>query len=174
MNDKIAGGGIRGLDIAVFAFGGLNDFEMQGHGGFGFAEYPGFFFLHFFGLPDAHGKAVKIFGRFDVVLVGVGPVKLDLFPVVGNGVRRGFFIGFPGIVTPGNKVSAFIIPLEKPVQMIIDFGFRPGRVCCRFPTAAGFAYRIGFFRIRCSVLPGGFNCAFVLGFQCRLLAVIDM
>ena len=56
---------------------------------------------------------VELFAALDVILILIGPVQMDFFPVVGDGV----FLA-PGVAALGEKIAVVVIPAEEGVEVI--------------------------------------------------------
>src|SRR5690606_42136734 len=57
----------------------------------------------------------EILTCFDVILVVVGPVKIDFLTIVGNGVAFLF-----GVTALGNEVAVLPVAAEKGIKMVVD------------------------------------------------------
>jgi len=64
------------------------------------------------------GVVGKVLGGFDVVLVVVGPVEINLLAVVRDGVAFAF-----GVAALGDKVAVLIVTAEEGVQLVEDARF---------------------------------------------------
>src|SRR5687767_8318497 len=71
----------------------------------------------------------KVLGRFDVVLIVVGPIKINFLTVVGNGITLSL-----GVATLGDKVTILIVAAEKGIKVVVNGGFEgvPPTRACRF------------------------------------------
>ena len=85
-------------------------------------------------LAGARGERVAgvILGGLDVVLVGVGPVQLHFFAIVGNQVRGA---SAAHVAALRHEVALRVISGEEAGQVIVDLGFG-GRVLAQLGNAA--------------------------------------
>ncbi|MDZ7816699.1 MAG: hypothetical protein U5N86_12135 [Planctomycetota bacterium] len=65
------------------------------------------------------GIIVEMLGGLDVVLVVVGPMEIDFFAVVGDGV----FLAL-GIAALRDEVAVLVVAAEEGVQVVEDGGFK--------------------------------------------------
>ena len=60
----------------------------------------------------------EVLVALDVVLVAVGPVEIDFFPVVRDGVSL-----VAGVAWFGDEITFFVVAIKEGVQVIVDGGF---------------------------------------------------
>jgi len=100
------------LHVAVLAFGRIHQPKMHAH-------------RVFLGIwPQAKGVVAQVLARFDVVLVGVGPVELDLLALVGDGVDA--FL----VAAQRDKVPLVVVAAEEIVEVAEDLILQGRQIDC--------------------------------------------
>lgn len=69
-------------------------------------------------IAERADKLVHVKERLDIILVAVGPMKVDFLAVIGNGIPLGF-----GVAAPGDEVAVLVIAAEKSVEMVENGDF---------------------------------------------------
>ncbi len=109
---------VRRLDVAVLALGGIRKPEVDPHR----------IALGLWAEPER--VVLQVFGRFDVVLVGVGPVELDLLALVGNRVNAVL------VDALADEVAFAVVATEEAVEVVVDIGLERVHVRARVDRLA--------------------------------------